>query len=75
MLINYDTSVEEIKPEDYKEDHDLTLHYFPGHKGYSLIMMYYQPLVFYNKVARNFTFENWNKPERTNQLKIGRAHV
>jgi hypothetical protein len=68
MLINYDTSVEEIRIEDYSTDYDLVLHYFPGHKAVSLIMMSFNPQVFYNKVARNFTYENWMRPQRINQL-------
>jgi len=68
MLINYDTSVEEIQPNDYREDFDLTVHYFPDHKAYSLIMMFFNPRVFYEKVAKNFTYDNWMKPLRVDQL-------
>ena len=68
MLINYDTSVEEIRIEDYYTDYDLVLHYFPGHKAVSLIMMSFNPQVFYNKVAKYFTYENWMRPQRINQL-------
>ena len=68
MLINYDTSVEEIRIEDYSTDNELTVHLFPDGKGASLIIMFFNPQVFYNKVAKNFTFENWMKPERINQL-------
>lgn len=68
MLINYDTSVEEIRIEDYSRDYDLILHYFPNHKAVSLIMMSFNPQIFYNKVAKHFTYENWMKPKRTDQL-------
>jgi len=68
MLINYDTSVEEIKIEDYSEEHDLTVHYFPDHKAYSLIIMFYSPQTFYNRIATQFTYENWVLSRRKDQL-------
>jgi len=68
MLINYDTSVEEIRIEDYNKYYDGIFHYFPDHKAVSLIIMGINPQVFYSKVAINFTYENWMKVERTNQL-------
>lgn len=68
MLINYDTSVEEIRIEDYIKDYDLVLHYFPDHRAVSLIIMSFNPQIFYNKVARHFTYENWMSPKRTDQL-------
>jgi len=68
MLINYDTAVEEIRSADYTEDYDLILHYFPDHKAYSLIMMFFNPQVFYDKVARYFTRRNWASDNRINQL-------
>ena len=68
MLINYDTSVEEIKIDDYTEDYDLTLHIFPRMKGYSLIMMFFNPQVFFEKVASKLTFKNWNRIEGRNKI-------
>jgi len=68
MLINYDTSVEEIRMEDYHTDYDLTLHLFPDGKGASLIIMFCDPQIFYDKVTKNFTYENWMLPHRTDQL-------
>jgi len=68
MLINYDTSVEEIRMEDYHTDYDLTLHLFPDGKGASLIIMFCDPQIFYDKVTKNFTYENWMLPRRVDQL-------
>jgi hypothetical protein len=68
MLINYDTSVEEIRIEDYSTEYDLTVHLFPDGKGASLIIMFCNPQIFYEKVTKNFTYENWVKPERKDQL-------
>lgn len=68
MLINYDTSVEEIRMEDYSMVYDLVLHYFPGHKAVSLIIMSFNPQIFYNKVAKYFTYKNWIDEKRNRQL-------
>jgi hypothetical protein len=67
MLINYDTSIKEIRENDYTKDYDLTVHNFPGQKAYSLIMMYFNTRAF-SKVTETFTIENWEKPERIDQL-------
>ena len=72
MLINYDTSVEEIWIEDYGQNYnqiyDGIFHYFPDHKAVSLIIMGFNPWRFYHTVAIEFTYENWMKPQRTDQL-------
>lgn len=68
MLINYDTSVEEIRIEDYSTDYDLTVHFFPEQKAYSLIIMFFNPQIFFDKVAKYFTYDNWMKIDRVNQL-------
>lgn len=68
ILINYDTIVEDIKIEDYDMEYDLITHFFPGQKAYSLIIMAFNPQIFYEKVAKKFTYENWVKPERKDQL-------
>lgn len=68
LLINYDVSVEEINIDDYKTNYDLTVHLFPEGNAYSLIILFYTPQLFYNKVAKYFTYENWIKPERVDQL-------
>ena len=68
LLINYDVSVEEININDYSTDYDLTVHLFPEGNAYSLIIMFYTPQPFYNKVAKYFTYENWMRPERVDQL-------
>jgi hypothetical protein len=60
MLINYDTSVEEIRIEDYNTDYELTLHMFPDRNGNSLIIMFYNPRAFYDKIANRFTLEKWS---------------
>jgi hypothetical protein len=68
LLINYDTCVEEIRIEDYSSDYDLIVHHFPDQNAYSLIMMSFNPRIFFDKVAKNFTFENWHDPKRNDQL-------
>ena len=69
MLINYDTSVEEINSDDYTEEYDLTLHYHYGRTNYSMIMMFFNPRVFYEKVVtKYFTFKNWFDVKRDNQM-------
>lgn len=68
ILINYDTSVEEIRIEDYKDEYDLILHFFPGRKAVSLIIMAFRPQIFYEKLAKYFTFQNWNDDKRRLQL-------
>ena len=67
ILINYDTSVEEIRIQDYTKDYSFTGHFFPDHKAYSLIMMYFKPSEFV-KVTKNFTYENWAQEKRKDQL-------
>jgi len=75
MLINYDTCVEEIRIEDnFMEKYDLTVHHFPDQKAYSLIMMSFRPQIFFDKVVKKFTFENWHDPKRKDQLNEGRLH-
>lgn len=68
MLVNYDASIEEIRIEDYKSNYDLTLHLFPEGYAYSLIIMFFNPQVFFDKVAKYFTYENWMKSSRIDQL-------
>lgn len=68
MLINYDTSVEEINADNYTEEYDLTLHYHYNKNNYSLIMMFFNPRVFYEKVASNFTIKSWGHVKRNNQM-------
>ena len=73
MLINYDTAVDEIRPDDYSTKHDLTVHWFPGHTAYSLIMMFFNPKKFI-EVTSQFNFENWSAEKRINQLNEERFH-
>jgi hypothetical protein len=68
ILVNYDTSLEELKLEDYVNDSELILHQFPGQKAYSMIILAYKPKEFFEKVCGRLTYENWIKPERNNQL-------
>ena len=68
LLINYDLSVEELNKNDYTTNYDLTVHLFPEGDAYSMIVMFYKPQVFYEKVVKYFTYENWMKPERVDQL-------
>jgi translation initiation factor 2 beta subunit (eIF-2beta)/eIF-5 len=68
ILINYDTSVEEIKIETYTENHNLILHRFARMDGYSMIMMSFNPKVFYEKVASRFTIENWKRVDFNDKI-------
>lgn len=67
MLINYDTAVEEIRIENYSTEHTLTAHWFPDHKAYSLIMLFFDPKEF-RKVTDLFYYENWVSRIRDEQL-------
>jgi len=62
LLINYDTSVEEITPNDYMGNYDLILHkYGDEFPSYTLILMFFNPKTFFDKVATQFTLDWWSQ--------------